>query len=207
MLLNISTDRIIFIHADKKIILPYGDLEREIPGFLYNPEFKNYSGKLIVVNWPGSFTNLRIVTLALNTYNSLHDFKLDFVDVSKIDWYRSAFASQKCKRYCIMYIGQKKNYWLVDLQLITNYELQIASKDKAWIHKLHVDNLKTYVDDLWDNWFVDEMVAEGKETMDTIFGEGGYDMYSFQNNYELEITKKDSTKLLEPNYMIEANVS
>jgi hypothetical protein len=43
MLINISTDRIIFINAGKRIVLPYGDLEKEIPAFLYGPEFKDHS--------------------------------------------------------------------------------------------------------------------------------------------------------------------
>jgi hypothetical protein len=107
-----------------------------------------------------------------------------------------------------MYIGQKKNFWIIDLQAITNYELRITNW-KEGMTKLHVDQLKEHISALWDERFVDEMVAEGKETMDALFGEGSYDMYTFDGNYELRITnyEKSKTKLLEPNYMIEANVS
>jgi hypothetical protein len=50
------------------------------------------------------------------------------------------------------------------------------------------------------------MVAEGKETMDAISGDGEYDMYSFSGGCGLWV-KQDTIKLLEPHYMIEANIS
>lgn len=100
-----------------------------------------------------------------------------------------------------MYIGQKKNFWVVDLE---RSEQGIVNLDA--IVKLHVDNLKEYVDKLGDDWFVDEMVAEGKEMMDSLFGEEGYMMYSFEENYELQITNYESVKLLVPNYMIDSNI-
>jgi hypothetical protein len=68
-----------------------------------------------------------------------------------------------------MYIGQKKNFWIVDLEKIGDVEIK----------KLHIDNLNEYISSLGDERFVDEMVAEGKETMDAISGDGEYDMYSF----------------------------
>ncbi len=36
MLLHISTDRIIFIDGDKREVLPYGELEKNLPDFLYS---------------------------------------------------------------------------------------------------------------------------------------------------------------------------
>jgi len=91
-----------------------------------------------------------------------------------------------------MYIGQKKNFWVVDLE------------HSEWIVKLHVDALREYVEKLWDDWFVDEMVAEGKEMMDVVFGEWEYMMYVFRDE---GIGSRDKVKLLEANYMIEANIS
>ena len=65
--------------------------------------------------------------------------------------------------------------------------------------------MKEYVDKLGDDWFVDEMVAEGKEMMDSLFGEGKYDMYTFREQV-LDTRDEKCMKLLEPNYMIEANI-
>lgn len=102
-----------------------------------------------------------------------------------------------------MYIGQKKNFWVVDLQSDHRWK---TIEHRDGIVKLHVDDLKTYVDKLWDNWFVDEMVAEGKEMMDSVFGEDKYDMYRFGTNDEMTKWQNGVVKLLEPNYMIEANI-
>lgn len=215
MLLNISTDRITFMNGEDRIVLPYGDLEKSVSDFLYSPAFAAVKSQLVVINWPWSFTNLRIVTLALNTYNMLHEFPIDFVSISKIDRYKAEFEAQKSgvKRYCLMYIGQKKNFWIVDLSIksgewvIKNKKDSSATPLNDAIVKVHVDQLKDHVATLWDEWFVDEMVAEGKEMIDEVLGENLYDMYAFED--ELRETRDDQkiTKLLEPNYMIEANVN
>lgn len=212
MLLHISTDRIIFITWWQRIILPYGELEKHLPEFLYQylsaKADLDQGSRCTVINGPGSFTNLRIATLALNTYNMLHDFCLDFVSVGKIERYNSEFRTQnsELKRYCVMYIGQKKNFWVVDLEKVDSSQ-SIVNREN-WIVKLHVDNLKGYIDTIGDDWFVDEIVAEWKEMMDAIFGEGKYKMYSFMEHYELWIMNYEwkTVKLLEPNYMIEANI-
>ncbi len=112
------------------------------------------------------------------------------------------------KRYCVMYIGQKKNFWVADLE---RFAQGLGTREKGLgntdgIIKLHVDDLKEYVEKLWDDWFVDEMVAEGKEMMDSVFGEGGYYIYSFTENDKMTEWQNDVVKLLEPNYMIEANI-
>lgn len=207
MLFHISTDRIIFINWGERVILPYGELEKNLPDFLYKHLSANadldQGSRVTVINGPGSFTNLRIATLALNTYNMLHNFWLDFVSIGKIEHFVLEKREKKkdIRRYCLMYIGQKKNFWVVDLE---RSEQGIVNLDA--IVKLHVDNLKEYVDKLGDDWFVDEMVAEGKEMMDSLFGEEGYMMYSFEENYELQITNYESVKLLVPNYMIDSNI-
>lgn len=107
-----------------------------------------------------------------------------------------------------MYIGQKKNFWIVDLKHFVEgtgkREQEIENKEG--IVKIHIDHLKEYIGSLGDDWFVDEMVAEGKEMMDNLFGENQYIMYSFAENDELQNTNYESIKLLEPNYMIEANI-
>ena len=71
-----------------------------------------------------------------------------------------------------------------------------------------MDDLKGYLNTIGDDWFVDEMVAEWKEMMDTIFGEEQYKMYSFMEHYHLWIMNYEwkTVKILEPNYMIEANI-
>ncbi len=211
MLLNISSDRIIFKSAHEHIILPYWELEKEISTLLYQ-HIPTTTEKLIVINGPWSFTNLRIATLALNTYNMLHNFPINFVNVSKIERYQLLYSNSMMEwqhnriiaRYCIMYIGQKKNFWIVDLAKTKNDGMV------EWHHdgvvKIHVDEMKEYVDSLGNNWFVDEMVAEGKETIDRLFGEWKYSMYQFIDTDRTTEWQNNETKMIDPNYMIDANI-
>ncbi len=103
-----------------------------------------------------------------------------------------------------MYIGQKKNFWVVDLQRCALGTREQGRGTSNGVEKVHVDALREYVERLWDDWFVDEMVAEGKEMMDDVFGEWKYNMYAFRDE---GLGSKDAMKLLEANYMIEANIS
>jgi hypothetical protein len=70
-----------------------------------------------------------------------------------------------------MYIGQKKNFWVVDLEHSAQGRGTREQGVVDSVVKVHVDQLKEYVEKLGSEWFVDEMVAEGKEMMDSIFGE------------------------------------
>ncbi len=102
-----------------------------------------------------------------------------------------------------MYIGQKKNFWVVDLQRCALGTREQGLGTSNGVEKVHVDELKEYISRLGDDWFVDEMVAEGKEMMDVVFGEWEYMMYVFRDE---GVGSKDKVKLLEANYMIEANI-
>jgi hypothetical protein len=90
---NISSDRIIFHDSYEQWELPYGELEKVVPDFLYAHVVPSSDRAMIILNGPGSFTNLRIVTLALNTMNTLHDFSWTFYSITKIDWYAQLFRA------------------------------------------------------------------------------------------------------------------
>ncbi|MBP6085709.1 hypothetical protein KA478_00575 [Patescibacteria group bacterium] len=95
------------------------------------------------------------------------------MSVSKIEWYQTEIRNKKkeIRRYCVMYIGQKKNFWVVDLQRCALGTREQGLGTSNGVEKVHVDELKEYISRLGDDWFVDEMVAEGKEMMDVVFGE------------------------------------
>ena len=65
-----------------------------------------------------------------------------------------------------MYIGQKRNFWLVDLA----HENSGVEEGKGGIEKIHIDSMKERVEALGDKRFVDELVAEGKDMMNIVFG-------------------------------------
>lgn len=200
MLLNISSDRIIFTREKEKIILPYGELEKNLPEFLYTHIGVNAKQTIVVVNGPWSFTNLRIATLALNTMNMLHNFPIIFSSISKISYLQHLYDVWWSPwRYCIMYIWQKKRYRVVD---IASKE-HITDESSSAIKKVHIDELSQYIHTLEDTWFVDELVAEWKETMNQIFGENEYRVFQYEVLPTLQIVWE---KMIDPNYMISANI-
>ena len=71
---------------------------------------------VIILNWPGWFTNLRVWTLCLNILNTLLENQLYFYDISKIDLYKKAYELWYLPKYWIIYIWQKKNIWLRDFE-------------------------------------------------------------------------------------------
>lgn len=197
MILHISSDRIIYISWDQRDILPYGELEKNLPDFL-EKNIWHTAKEILIINWPGSFTNLRILTLALNTYNMLHGFIFAYTSISKIDFYKLLYTQKIIsQRYCVMYIGQRKNFWWVDC-------------GTGECKKIHLDTIKEYTDTNSNNRFIDEMVAEWKQTMDELLGAENIVMYTTSIDHEKLVRELMldlmSTQMLEPNYMIEANI-
>ncbi len=232
MLLNISSDRIFFLENWKKDVLEYGELEKNLPDFLYSrfaeaiaegytmdgkknrgseSEMNHAHNAIIVINWPGSFTNIRITTLALNTYNTLNNFALRFVSVDKLQRYAILYNAKKIARYCVMYIGQKKNFWFVDLEkVVIEWDKGAIWTIKDAVEMIHVDNLAARVNELWSDWFVDEIMAEAKEMMNSIFGEYVQYVFSLEDvelvTWTFSVVGIKETALLDANYMIDANV-
>lgn len=206
MILNISSDRVVSISQWSRDVLPYGELEKHLPDFLDNnlDVHKSIIKNILIINGPWSFTNLRIVTLALNTYNMLHDFSYQYISINKIDFYHALYVWWKCKKNCIMYIWQKKNFRLVDCEHKT-------------YHKIHLDDIATSVQWLSDNRFVDDMVAEWKEAiekcLEAVFPAGSIDDRIYTIFWWEEAHIRDvlwnnlhADKMIEPYYMIDANI-
>ncbi len=124
---NISADKIQFIVDGKETIIENGELEKTISHFL-NSQITGHSPqlqKVCIINGPGSFTNIRIVTLALNMYNFLHNNELDFYSIDKITLYKKLYQKNIVPRVCYMFIGQRKNWWRVDLEDGSHEQIRI----------------------------------------------------------------------------------
>lgn len=200
---NISSDRIVFHHDNDVHELPYGELEKSVSSFLYDVIVPSNDREIVVINGPGSFTNLRIVTLALNTMNMLNDFTWTFYSLSKLDWYDQLFRGSVAgvKRFVVMYIGQRKNIWLVDLE-----KLRCSCGDwQGAVEKVSLDNLVQRLEKKKGNWCLDSMYAEWltavREQLDVEI------MYVYKPEHLEHIALPEAAKLLEPHYMIDANVN
>lgn len=55
-----------------------------------------------------------------------------------MQWYAMLYKAGKVARYCVMYIGQKKNFWFVDLEKVGGTS-QASIADA--VHMIHVDHL------------------------------------------------------------------
>ena len=112
LLLNISTDNIYIQIKDEIINLDRHEIENIIWPTLIKLHKKHNFTKVLLINWPWGFTNLRVWTLALNLLNSLKNWILDIYSITKVDLFKHFVDKQELPNKWIIYIGQKKNIWL-----------------------------------------------------------------------------------------------
>jgi len=115
--MNISIDSVITYTWDKYwIIIPRDHVEELLWKELINLYREKWFDNVIVLNWPGWFTNLRVGTLCLNILNTLLENQLTFYDISKIDLYKKAHEKKFLPKYWVIYIWQKRNIRLRDFE-------------------------------------------------------------------------------------------
>lgn len=115
--MNISSDSVLTDTWDNyRISIPRDYVEELLWKELIKLYREKWFDNVVVLNWPGWFTNLRVGTLCLNILNTLLENQLSFYDISKIDLYRKAFEKWFLPKYWVIYIGQKRNIWLRDFE-------------------------------------------------------------------------------------------
>ena len=115
--MNISIDSVITDTWNKyRIVIPRDHVERLLWGELVTLYRERWFQNVVVLNWPGGFTNLRVGTLCLNILNTLLENQLNFYDISKIDLYKRAYEKGILPKYWVIYIWQKKNIRLRDFE-------------------------------------------------------------------------------------------
>jgi len=115
--MNISIDSVITDTWNKyRIVIPRDHVERLLWGELVNLYRERWFQNVIVLNWPGGFTNLRVGTLCLNILNTLLDNQLNFYNISKIDLFKKAYEKCFLPRFWVIYIWQKRNIRLWDFE-------------------------------------------------------------------------------------------
>ena len=145
LFMNISTDQVIISDGEMNISLNRNDVEKVLwPKLVQLVHEWNYEN-IIVLNWPGGFTNLRVGTLCLNILNTLLGNQLTFYDISKIDLYKKAYEKWFLPKYWVIYIWQKRNIRLRDFE----------RNEKVW--QFSFDELKEEID---SPIFLDEVIDE-----------------------------------------------
>ena len=115
--INISLDSVLTDTWDNyRIVIPRDHVERLLWWELIKLYREKWFENVVVLNWPGWFTNLRVWTLCLNILNTLLENQLNFYDISKIDLYKKAYENWFLPKYWIIYIWQKRNIRLRDFE-------------------------------------------------------------------------------------------
>ena len=157
--INISSDSVLTDTWDNyRIVIPRDHVERLLWWELIKLYREKWFDNVIVLNWPGWFTNLRVGTLCLNILNTLLENKLSFYDISKIDLYKKAYELWYLPRYWIIYIWQKRNIRLRDFE----------KKEKIWQYSFNElesleemkESEKVFIDDVEDKEYYPEWMSK-----------------------------------------------
>ena len=157
--MNISIDSVITYTWDKYwIIIPRDHVEELLWKELINLYREKWFDNVIILNWPGWFTNLRVGTLCLNILNTLLENQFNFYDISKIDLYKKAYEKWFLPRYWVIYIWQKRNIRLRDFE----------NNEKVWQYSFNelkdLDEVKNvenvFIEDIEDKGYYPKWMGE-----------------------------------------------
>ena len=207
--MNISIDSVTTYTWDNYgVIIPRDHVERLLWKELVNLYREKWFENVIVLNWPGGFTNLRVGTLCLNLLNTLLENQLSFYDISKIDLYKKAYEKWFLPKYWIIYIWQKRNIRLRDFD----------KNEKVWqysfIELKDLDEMKdikdVFIDDVDDEEYYPEWMDEYLKYHVLL---NWTDLYLVDNktanwNYiSIDEFYLQPLKSIAPNYMMEPSVT
>ena len=208
LFMNISTDQVIISDWETSIFLQRNDVEKTLwPKLVQMTHEWNYKN-VIVLNWPGGFTNLRVGTLCLNILNTLLDNKFSFYDISKVDLYKKAHEQWVLPRYWIIYIWQNRNIRLRDFE----------KNEKIWQYSFNeLENLDKMKDA--ENVFIEDVEKEDyyPEWMNKYVKYNitfNWSDISLSNNkntglnvFSVNKSECRESKSIAPNYMMEPSIT
>ena len=207
--MNISIDSVITYTWDKYwIIIPRDHVEGLLWKELINLYRERWFDNVIVLNWPGGFTNLRVGTLCLNILNTLLENQLNFYDISKIGLYKKAYEKWFLPKYWVIYIWQKRNIRLRDFE----------KNEKIWQYSFNelkdLDEMKNvenvFIEDVEDKEYYPEWMDEYLKY---------HTLLNWTDNYLIDDKVADwkwisvdefnlnPLKSIAPNYMMEPSVT
>lgn len=139
MLINLWSDLITLNSWTETLIVPFRDIDKHIAWTLVSFYKKHLPDTIFVVNWPWSFTNVRVGILALQTLSYLTDTTLSFRVAHKFQLYRALYQQSFIPRFVIVFVGQRKNLALFDAEN-DSYDLSpytellhhLKEKDTVW---------------------------------------------------------------------------
>ena len=207
--MNISSDSVIIdTWNNYRIALTRDFVEKSLWWELIKLYREKWFENIIVLNWPGGFTNLRVGTLCLNILNTLLENKLSFYDISKIDLYRKAYELWYLPKYWVIYIWQKRNIWLRDF----------GENEKVWQYSFNeledLEEMKNvenvFIEDVEDKEYYPEWVNKYLKYHTLLNWSEIYfinDKTADWNKIAIDELGLEQLKLIAPNYMMEPSVT
>ena len=204
--INISTDQIAIWHVGKMTKLERNGVDREIGKVLVELDREASFDQCLVINGPGGFTNLRVGSLALNLLKTLRGEQISFFSLSKPELYKMAYDAGFLPRWILMYIGQKTNVRLWDLQE-QKLEKMVKKIEKS---DLEEDLGEIAVDMVYDEQYFSDIDVKNDERsqISYLFDEKGLILHYKGKNmsFSYDELMKNKVEKLEANYMMEPNV-
>ena len=200
--IDISSDHIAIYHwTSQKILLERSWVDRELGKVLVNLDREQAIWECLVLNWPWGFTNLRVWTLALNLLKTLKNNQISFFSLSKLELYNLFYQKGWIGSKILVYIGQRLNVWLWDLE----WWRLISTVKKSEIDQLSSQYPDLTLDQVYDTTYFEPTISQlsYEFRIDWCYLKSG-NIEHFLSRDELTI---HPVERLEPNYMIEPNVS
>lgn len=197
LFINISSDKVQIADAKQEIFLERNSIETTLGKTLVDRYKTSPFTQILLLNWPGGFTNLRVGTLTLNLLHKLieHTFhtQIKIYSLTKFDLYTYLFQKWFLPENGLIYIGQREN-------------IRLYNTPNKTYEQIKIDTINNE-----ENLFFDYV-------KDDYRGENTPNMLSFQMNEQwLQILRKDQKYTLnisdlwlqaqsqvKPEYMIEA---
>ena len=200
--IDISSDHIAIYHwTSQKILLERSWVDRELGKVLVNLDREQAIWECLVLNWPWGFTNLRVWTLALNLLKTLKNNQISFFSLSKLELYALFYQKGWIGSKILVYIGQRLNVWLWDLE----WWKLISTVKKSEIDQLSSQYPDLTLDQVYDDTYFESTIPHLSYEFRTDW------CYLKSNNTQHFLSRDELTihpvERLEPNYMIEPNVS
>ena len=207
--MNISSDSVLTDTWDNyRISIPRDHVERLLWWELVNLLREKWFDNVVVLNWPGGFTNLRVGTLCLNILNTLLENQLNFYNISKIDLYKKAYEKWFLPKCWVIYIWQKRNIRLRDFE----------KNEKIWQYSFNelkdLDEIKdvynVFIEDVEDKEYYPEWMDRYLKYHTLL---NWTDIYLIDDKTAdwkwISIDEFDlkSSKSIAPNYMMEPSVT
>ena len=100
--------------------------------------------------------------MALNLLKTLKENQLSFFTLSKLELYQKFYQRRWISRYIAVYIGQRLNVWLWDLQ----ENVLITTVKKAELSLLQEKYDGLFVDQTYESEYFDQVIPQLQYTFD-----------------------------------------